>query len=159
MTRAWAERAGTDTGCLDRPRQSLESKNAAKDSGVKGQRSLCLQWGRAGPQVLVTSSPSASLFLGFIRQTAAHDPILFLLSPLLSLWLWPCHGCPGPAVLMWSWQPQRVAIEMVAREEGCCGQMELLLRQGVKQTSQTASLGPAALVACCGEAMWQYRPS
>lgn len=57
-------------------------------------------------------------------------------------------------VLMWIWQPQHVAIEMVAREEGCCGQMELLLRQGVKQTSQTASLGPTALGAYYEEAMW-----
>lgn len=103
--------------------------------------------GEMRPQVLVTSSSlSASLFLGFTRHTAAHDPILFLLSPLLSLWLWPCHGCSAPAVLMWHWQPQRVAIETVAREEGCCGQMELLLRQGVKQTSQTASFRTHSLL-------------
>lgn len=117
--------------------------------------------GKDWTPVLVTSSLSGSPFLGFTRQTAAHDSTLFLLSPLLSLWLWSCHGCLGPEVQTWSWQPQPVAIEMVAKEKGCCGQMELLLRQGIKQTFQTASLGLTALVACCGEAMWpsECRPS
>lgn len=83
--------------------------------------------------LLVIFGPSVFLFRDFTRA-AAHNPGYVLLSGLALLLL----ARPSSTNVELA-TTTYVAIEMVARQEGFCGQVELLLRQGGTQTPSTAS--------------------